>query len=266
MPNNPEQWLKVADEFENLWNFPHCIGAMDGKHVILQAPINSGTEFRNYKDSFSIVLFVLVDAQYNINFVDVGCQGRISDGGVFKNSKLYSMIENRELNLPISNPLPSRNKSMPYIILGDSAFALTENVMKPFPGQTHARGSLERVFNYRLSRARRVVENVFGIMAQVFLVFKRPLLLEPKKAAVIVLTAAHLHNYLRSESDNYWPSFNTQEDDEESLRNNIMREYESLHSLTSTPRRATEAAKVIRKEFADYFLKEGAVSFQYQYC
>jgi len=80
-------------------SFPHAIFAMDGKHVVIQAPNLSGSEFYNYKNSFSIVLFALVDANYNIMYVDVGCQGRISDGGVFKNITLYKKLKNRVLNI-----------------------------------------------------------------------------------------------------------------------------------------------------------------------
>lgn len=86
MPNSEQGWLEVAQQYEESWNFPHCIGAMDGKHIHLQAPINSGSNFFNYKSTFSIVLLALVDADYNFLYADVGCQGRISDGGVFRNT------------------------------------------------------------------------------------------------------------------------------------------------------------------------------------
>lgn len=76
------------------------MGAIDGKHVILQSPINSSTEFFNYKSQFSIVLMVAVDADYNFMFADVGCQGRISDGGVLKDSLLYKMMSEENLRLP----------------------------------------------------------------------------------------------------------------------------------------------------------------------
>jgi hypothetical protein len=82
-------WKKISNKYEELWHFPHCLGSMDGKHVILEAPINSGTEYRNYKSSFSIVMFALVDAEYNFVFVDAGCQGRISDGGVVKDTTFF---------------------------------------------------------------------------------------------------------------------------------------------------------------------------------
>ncbi|CAH2001493.1 unnamed protein product [Acanthoscelides obtectus] len=49
IPTSEEEWLNIAEEFEEKWNFPHAIGAMDGKHVMIQAPVNSGTEYYNYK-------------------------------------------------------------------------------------------------------------------------------------------------------------------------------------------------------------------------
>jgi hypothetical protein len=92
IPSTVEGWLKIAEEFDEKWNFPHCLGALDGKHVILQATFNSGSDYFSYKRQFSIVLLAVVNASYN--FVhDVGCRGRISDGGVFKNSTLYNTIE-----------------------------------------------------------------------------------------------------------------------------------------------------------------------------
>lgn len=44
---------------------------MDGKRVMIQAPLNSGTEYHNYKNFFIIVLFALVDADYNFMYTDV---------------------------------------------------------------------------------------------------------------------------------------------------------------------------------------------------
>ncbi len=63
MPSIPEEWQKVGKEWGK-WNFPNCIRAVDWKHVILQAPINSGKQYYNYNQYFSIVLLVLVDADY----------------------------------------------------------------------------------------------------------------------------------------------------------------------------------------------------------
>lgn len=62
----------VSKEFDALWNYPQCIGSIDGKHIVLQSPINSGSEFYNYKGFFNIILFALVDTKYNFLFVDTG--------------------------------------------------------------------------------------------------------------------------------------------------------------------------------------------------
>ena len=73
---------------------------MDGKHVQLKCPVNSGSYYFNYKSSFSIVLLALVDADYKFLYVDVGCNGRVSDGGVFRNSALSSALSLNTLNIP----------------------------------------------------------------------------------------------------------------------------------------------------------------------
>nr|CAH7722712.1 unnamed protein product [Callosobruchus chinensis]CAH7767351.1 unnamed protein product [Callosobruchus chinensis] len=93
---------------------------MDGKHVMLQAGWNSGTDYYNYKNYFSIVLFALVDADYNFMYVDVGCQGRISDGGVFKNTSLYRRLKSNSLDIPSSCALqPPYLIDVPYVILAN---------------------------------------------------------------------------------------------------------------------------------------------------
>ncbi|XP_039282953.1 protein ALP1-like [Nilaparvata lugens] len=182
LPKTPEAWKEVSKVFKTKWNLPHCIGALDGKHIILQAPINSGTEYSNYKSNFSIVLFALVDANANFIFADVGCQGRISDGGVFRGSTLHRMIEKNRLGLPMDEKLPGRSMSepVPYFFAGDSAFTLSDNLMKPYHGD-YPKGTPQRIFNYRLSRARQVVKDAFGILSAEFRVLRKPMILAPEK-------------------------------------------------------------------------------------
>lgn len=272
MPSTEKGWLDMEKQFKESWNFPHCLSSLDGKHVVLQAPINSGSEYFNYKNSFSIVIFALVDANYNFIYVGIGCQGRISDGGVFKNSTLYSKIQKNELRFPKPEPLNNREKEIPYFFIGDDAFALSENLIKVFPG-IHPKGSRERIFNYRLSRARRVVENAFGISSSIFRVLRKPLLLEPQKVQLIVKAIVHLHNFLRRNPTSlnmYSPPGSMDaivngEIINGSWRNEDYDKRTSLLPLKNIPRKSGLAGKEIREELADYFIKEGQINWQNEY-
>lgn len=198
VPNTRKEWENIANQYEEKWNFPNCIAAMDGKHIAIKCPIKSGSMYYNYKQFFSIVLFALVDADYRFIYVDVGCNGRISDGGVFANSSIFKALEDKSLDIPFGKPLPRREDPLPYFIVGDEAFPLKTYLMKPYPSRQLDLS--KRIFNYRLSRARRVVENIFGILASRLRVFKSTIDMEPERAQKIVLACCALHNYLRTKT------------------------------------------------------------------
>lgn len=132
-PKNTDEWLQIAEEFNRQWNFPHCIGAIDGKHITMQAPKNGGSEYFNYKGCHSIVLLAVADANYKFIYVDVGCKGRISDGGVFHNCSLGNSLEQGTLKLPSPEPLPTREIPVPYCFVGDDAFPMKSYILKAYP-------------------------------------------------------------------------------------------------------------------------------------
>ena len=78
-PNTPEGWKEIAQQFEERWNLPHACGALDGKHVAIRKPRNSGSLCYNYKGFFFVVLMALVDANYQFMWVDAGGMGLMSD-------------------------------------------------------------------------------------------------------------------------------------------------------------------------------------------
>jgi len=57
-------WIRTANEFYERTNFPNCIGAVDGKHIRIRKPNESGSQFLNYEKFFSTVLMAVTDADY----------------------------------------------------------------------------------------------------------------------------------------------------------------------------------------------------------
>lgn len=88
--------------------------------------------------------------------IDVGAAGREGDAGIFATSKFENLLSNFEqgilpnLELPVPSQLPCSRRVMPYVFVGDEAFGLRENLMRPYPGRGRGTLSLiEKIFNYR---------------------------------------------------------------------------------------------------------------------
>lgn len=275
IPRNKDDWKQIAAGFDTKWNFPNCIGALDGKHIVMQAPPKSGSLYYNYKGTHSIVLLAMVDSNYKFIYVDVGCCGRISDGGVFNNCSLKEGIVNGTVDLPDRSPLRGRQRPMPYVIVTDDAFALNTYIMKPYPFRNLP--MKQRVYNYRLSRCRRVVENVFGLAANRFRVLRKPMLLHPDRVKAVVLAICTLHNYLmqgKGSAKRYAPlgTFDMEDSDTGDLINGSWRLEEGMPDSNLIPLQATKSrnhpkpAEQVRMEFTEYFsCPQGKVHWQYRH-
>ena len=169
-------------------------GAIDGKHVLIQAPARSGPMYFNYKKTCSIVLMAVCDSKYRFTLVDIGDFGSQNDGSVFANSFLGYAIESGILNNPQDMMFPNSLRKLPVVFVGDDAFGLKPNMMKPYPFRNLT--IPQKVFNYRLSRARRVIENAFGIAAARFRILHRPIIAKVSTVKSVTKAITALHNFL----------------------------------------------------------------------
>ena len=168
VPATKAEWLNVSKRFEDRWNYPHALGAIDGKHVRIQKPKNGGCFYYNYTHTHSIILMAIAGPDYECLYADVGSNGRVNDSGIWNKCALLQGILNRTVELPADGMLQN-GENVPYAFLGDDAFALKEFLMKPFPQQ--GLNEERRIYNYRHSRARRISENLLGILANRWRIF-----------------------------------------------------------------------------------------------
>ena len=252
-------WLRISRRFEERWNFPHCIGALDGKHVVIQSPPNSGSLFYNYKGTFSTVLLAMVDAEYRFICVDVGGYGGNSDGGIFANSNLGRALQAGQLGVPAPSLLPSAPElgPVPYVVVGDEAFPMKHYLLRPYSGRRLPEAS--RVFNYRLSRARRIVENAFGILTKRWRVYTGRLQVGPETADSVVRATCILHNYIQSSKTAGQHGEEDEDEDEDEDGETILRQLRNLRG-----NRASEESQRIRDTFRQHFNSPaGEVPWQY---
>ncbi|KAF0703878.1 protein ANTAGONIST OF LIKE HETEROCHROMATIN PROTEIN 1-like [Aphis craccivora] len=126
----------IAEDYWKIWNFPNCVGAIDGKHIRSFALGKSG----------SLIFFnrslAIVDANCKFIFVDIGSYGKESDSGIFNKCGISEVTR--------------------------TGFRLDRHMMRPYSKKESRKDYQKTVFNYRLSRARRTTENSFGLLSQVF--------------------------------------------------------------------------------------------------
>lgn len=137
----------------------------------------------------------VADANYRFIAVDIGAPGRRSDGGVFNDSRIGQRLKSGDLNIPQPDSLEENGPKLPYVLVGDEAFALSSNLMRPYP-RASVLNFKKKLFNYRLSRARRVVENAFGILGARWRIYRSPIIGSEKLVRKIIQATTCLHNWL----------------------------------------------------------------------
>lgn len=105
----------------------------------------------------------------------MGAYGKSGDGGICPSSKVSKAFEKNKFNVPNGRALPGTNEILPYAMIRDEAFPLKSYILRPYPGIQIHRDETKKIFNERLSRARKVVEDAFVQLSQKFRVYQRRL-------------------------------------------------------------------------------------------
>jgi len=201
--------------------------------------------------------------------------GSISDGGVWANTEIASDLAAGNLNLPDPIPLPGTDISFPCVFIGDEAFPLSTYMMRPYPRKNLTNEM--RIFNYRLSRARRTIENAFGILTARWRILHKPLWMSTSNCENVFKALVCLHNFIILGEEEtmdrryYTCDFIDTEEQDGSIREGLWRQHISPH-FTELGRvgsnRASFAAKETRDCLKQYFVSpigEAQAPWQYEY-
>ena len=117
-PSTAEDWMNISDGFEESWNFPHCIGAIDGEHIRIECPKLTGTYYYNYKGFYSIILLAICDSNYCFTLFDLGHYGSNNDSEILAKFKMGEIIAARKLGIPDPSQYSTSDPNpLPYFLL-----------------------------------------------------------------------------------------------------------------------------------------------------
>jgi hypothetical protein len=191
-PTSERDWERIAKGFEVKCNFPNCLGAVDGKHVTIVSPLGAGSYFFNHKCYNSQVLTEIADPNYGFIYINFDTNGRVLGEGGLEYTDFYNKLQNERLKIPESSDV--KGKKLPHFFIGDEAFSLRKDFLKPYNVKQLTRE--RKIFSYHLSRVRRIVENIFGILVARFCISKTHINFQLDNIKDVIASCA-LDNFLR---------------------------------------------------------------------
>ena len=154
-----DELKKVVEGFRDGLGFPQCAGVVDGTHIPIVSPEKCPADYYNRKGWHSIIMQGMVNNVGHFTEVYIGWPGRVHDARVFVNSTLYTKGQNGTLFPDWKQTICG--EEVPLLVLGDPVYPLLPWLMKAFPNNGSL-SSQQKMFNYRLSKARVVVEHAYG--------------------------------------------------------------------------------------------------------
>ncbi|CAF1470821.1 unnamed protein product [Rotaria magnacalcarata] len=189
-PANNQEIQATTDEFLQKFGYPMCIGCIDGTHISIEPPTGAETDYFNYKKFHSVIVLAVVDASLKFTYINIGAPGRCNDSYVYSQSRVLDVMKN-----PIyaQNYLTIQNTNIQAHLIGDSAFPLSKNLMKPYTQRPNMPQD-QTLFNYRLSRCRSAIERSFGHLKSRFRCLHKKLEYDVENAKILIKAVCILHN------------------------------------------------------------------------
>lgn len=294
MPQTEAEWKQVAHNFELKWQFHKCLGIVGGKHIMVAkksektgessaqqaTPVSTPTAtptatpahsprttqqngHNNNQNYSSAILMAIVNDNFEFIYMSISANSRPNDSGIWESSNFNCKLQSNALNIPTDYSVHGSDCKLPYVFIGDKSFPLRNNLLRPFA----IRGLPydEKIFNYRLARARRVIENTFAVLTSRFQCFNKPIAMDENRVDVILLAACTLHNYLLRNAHDYVDLMVLDYEDTDTgtiIRGSNRIESAALLDLSLTTTSTTNNGKIVRNEFKKFFVNSGKVSFQ----
>lgn len=206
----------------------------------------------------------VADYRYKFTLVDIGAYGGNSDGGIFADSEIGKSLKNNNLNLPNGTAaLPGCDIVTPGFFMADGAFQLLKKIMKPYSAKRLL--NKQKIFNYRISRARQIIESAFGIYSNKWNIFHKALCMLSEAADIVVAACVCLHNFIMTEEEKSGEKIYSLEFLYD-IGRNTCRNIHWLSSDTHSQISNARAGLVQRDLLCDYFTTSaGEVGWQYDF-
>lgn len=222
---NPAATYHIAQGFQAMKHIPNCAGAIDGTHISIFKPTEDGDKYCNRHGIYSIHVQAVCDHCRLFISVCAGYPGSCSDMRVYRNSDFSKKVDRWLRSMPAAevHTGPNQTATIPYYILGDSAYINSKHMVTCYKPTEYNRDLMVRRCNKHLSGMRYVIENAFGVFKRRFGLFQNPLEMgkhDVARTTDLILAAMILHNFVIIEENVQFSDEEEDADDEEEEADN----------------------------------------------